>query len=55
MHSTGFVVCLPHCWHGLLLIEIAIMKNEHVKTQEAFLNNVFVSVELHHPVAPPPP
>jgi hypothetical protein len=27
------VVCLPHCWHGLLLIEIAITKNELVKTQ----------------------
>jgi hypothetical protein len=24
-------VCLPHFWHGLLLIEIAITKNEHVK------------------------
>jgi hypothetical protein len=26
-------VALPHAWHGLLLIEIAITKNEHVKIQ----------------------
>jgi len=26
-------VCLPHFWHGLLLIVIAIRKNEHVKIQ----------------------
>jgi len=33
MHSTGFVVCVPQPWHALLLIVIAIMKNEHVKIQ----------------------
>jgi len=33
MHSTGLVVCVPQPWHALLLIVMAIMKNEHVKIQ----------------------
>jgi hypothetical protein len=33
MHSTGFVVCVPQPWHALLLIVMAIRKNEHVKIQ----------------------
>jgi hypothetical protein len=33
MQRTGLVVCVPQPWHGLLLIEIAITKNEHVKIQ----------------------